>query len=90
MRIVRHLVVQSREVEPIKDKVLIDLAEILVPFGRKEPRDPLSINQFIVIIVIILLHQRLERSGAYGAVVRRLDVSLIDQLLQIEASADLE
>lgn len=41
LRVVRHLVVQTREIEPIEDKVFIDLAKVFVALRRKEPRDPL-------------------------------------------------
>ena len=42
MGIVRDLVIETSEVETIKDEVLIDLAKILIPLGGEEPGYPLG------------------------------------------------
>ena len=44
LRVVGNFRVEARQIEAVEDVFFLDLAEVLVSFGGKKPRNPLRIQ----------------------------------------------
>ena len=53
MSIVRHFVIETREVESIEDEVFLHLAEVLIALRREKPKYPLGKVALLVISLTI-------------------------------------